>query len=815
MPPLGGWGFALMIRNYINIAWRNVKKHRVFSTINIAGLTIGLTAFWIIALYIADELNYDRHNVNANRIFRVVHSATWAGGSFNLVPTGVPFGPTLKADYPEVQEATRFDPEGGGLLTVGDKKIKADDILFTDNAVFNMFSYHFLYGDAKTALTVPQSIVLTKTLAEKLFGNAQAALNKQVYFDKNFANTVTAVIDDVPASSHFTFSALRSFPANYNDGWQNFYVYTYIMLKQGADYKKLQAQLPNFFNKYLKKQMGEGIKYTMSLQPLTSIHLHSNLDYEMSPNSDIKYVYIFSVVALLVLVIALINYINLSTARSSIRIKEIGVRKVVGSGKKQLIFMFLCESLLLTVLAALIAGAFTYILLPYFNQVTGKHLSMWQFGMFTTMASLVVFTLLTGLLSGIYPAFLLSNFNAIPALKGELGKQGSNIFLRKALVTFQFAVTVILIAGSVIIYQQMQYASSKDLGFNKNQVLSFHLPQKMRQQIPAIKQELLKSSLIQSVAAASNPIGTNNIGSNGFKFEEESGKPGVAGKIAETSTMVQAFRVDADYINTLQIKMANGRNFSAGIPSDQYGSILVNETLVQKLGWKDAIGKKMTYTFPGSNGPKTVAVVGVVKDFNIYSLQHKIEPLVLRMPPDTDDEDNLYVRLSGKNVAAALQYLTGVYKKFDSDSELEYSFIDENFAKQYQAEQKQGSIIFTFTILAIFISCLGLLGLVTFAAAQRTKEIGIRKVLGATVSNIVMLLSKDFVKLIAIAIVIAIPVAWYAMNTWLQNFAYRINIGWGVFVLAGSLAVVIALITVSYQAIKSATANPAKAIKTE
>lgn len=805
-----------MIRNYINIAWRNVKKHRVFSTINIAGLTIGLTAFWIIALYITDELSYDRYNTNANRIFRVVHSATWAGGSFNLVPTGVPFAPTLKADYPEVQEATRFDPEGGGTITVGDKNIKADDIMFTDNAVFNIFSYHFLYGDAKTALATPQTIVLTKTLAEKLFGSAEAALNKQVYFDKNFPNTVTGVIDDVPANSHFTFSALRSFPANFTDGFQNFYVYTYIMLKEGADYKKLEAQLPNFYNKYLKKDMGDGVKYTMALQPLTSIHLHSSLDYEMGPNSDIKYIYIFSVVALLVLVIALINYVNLSTARSSIRIKEIGVRKVVGSGKKQLVLMFLCESVLLTMLAAVIAGAFTYLLLPYFNQVTGKHLNMWQFGFATTMVALVVFTLLTGLLSGIYPSLLLSGFNTIPALKGEIGKQGSSILLRKALVTFQFAVTVILIAGSVIIYQQMQYASKKDLGFNKNQVLSFHIAnEKVRFQIPALKEQLLKSSLIQSVAGASNPIGTNSIGSNGFNFEQESNKPGVQGAISTASTMVQDFKIDEDYLNTLQIKLLQGRNFSNKITTDNGSAILVNETLVKQLGWKTAIGKKMQYKFGGMSAPKETTVVGVVKDFNIYSLQHKIEPLVLQMPPVPQEQDNLYVRLSGQNIPAALQYIKNTYKKFDADATIEYSFLDENFAKQYQAEQKQGSIIFTFTILAICISCLGLLGLVIFAAAQRTKEIGIRKVLGATVGNIVLLLSKDFVKLIAIAIVIAVPIAWYAMNAWLQNFAYRISISWGVFLLAGSMAIIIALITVSYQAIKSATASPVRAIKTE
>jgi len=804
-----------MLKNYINIAWRNIKKHRIFSIINIAGLTIGLSAFWMIALYISDELSYDRYNENADRIFRVVHDATWDGGSFNLAITGVPFGPALKADYPEVKESVRFDAEGGGLLTVGEKKIKADNILFTDNAVFNIFTYHFLAGSAGTALTEPQSIVLTKTLAEKLFGSAEAALNKPVYFDKIFTNRVTGVIDDVPANSHFTFAALRSFPANYTDGWSNFYVYTYIMLNKGADYKKLEARLPQFYAKHFKKELGNE-NYHMHLQPLTSIHLHSDLQYEMGSNGSIKYVYIFSIIALLVLIIAVINYVNLSTASSSVRVKEIGVRKVVGSGKKQLISMFLTESVLLTLVASLFAVAITDVLLPYFNLLTGKSLSMWQFGVTTTISILVTFSLLTGVLSGLYPAFFLSNFRTIPALKGQMGNQGTNIMFRKALVTFQFVITIVLIAGSGIIYQQIQYALNKDLGFNKSQVLAFHISSKaVRSQLPALKQQLMQSSLIQSVGGASNPIGNNDIGSNGFNFEIESGAQGIQGKIADQATMVQNFNINEDFIPALQVKLIAGRNFSPSMPTDTASAILVNESLVKKLGWKRAVGKKMQYHTFGSKEPKEAIVVGVVKDFNIYSIQHKIEPLVLSMPPAAKDIDNLYVRINGKNVPAALQYLKDTYKTFDADATIDYTFLDATFARQYQTEQKQGSIIFIFTMLAISIACLGLLGLVTFAASQRTKEIGIRKVLGATVTSIVVLLSKDFLKLICLAVIIAIPVAWYAMSMWLQNFAYRITIGWGVFAVAGSLAIVIALITVSYQAIRSATANPVKAIKAE
>ncbi|HWB28753.1 MAG TPA: ABC transporter permease [Chitinophagaceae bacterium] len=804
-----------MIKNYITVAWKNIKKHRVFSLVNITGLTIGLAAFWIIALYIFNELSYDRYNKNADRIFRVVHYANWEGGSFKLAPTGVPFGPALKADYPEVEEAVRFDPEGGGDITVGDKKIKAEDILFTDNSVFKIFSYHFLYGDPAIALTSPQSIVLTKTLATKLFGKPGDALNKNVYFDKTFPNKVTGVIDDVPANSHFTFSALRSFNANYTDGWGNFYVYTYIMLKKGADSKKLQAQLPKFYKTHLEASLGKNVDYHLELQPLTSIHLHSNYDYEMSANGDIKYIYIFSVVAFLVLIIAVINYVNLSTARSSVRVKEIGVRKVVGSGKKQLVTMFLTESVVLTFIAALLAAAITNIALPYFNRLSGKTLSMWQFGVANTITALTAFVLITGILSGIYPAFFLSAFKTIPALKGETGKHGGSILFRKVLVTFQFVIAIALIAGTGVIYRQMQYALNKNLGFNKDEVLSFHIANHaVRNQIPALKQELLRSPLIQAVAAASNPIGNNDIGSNGFYFEKETNNPAEKGAISTSALVAEDFMVDEDYLPALQIKVLQGRNFSPAMPTDTLNSVLVNETAVKELGWKNAIGKKVEFKI-GNGETAHATVIGVVRDFNIYSLQHKIQALVLRMPPVAKEEDNLYVRLSGKDIPAAIKFLQQTYKKFDADNSVEYSFLNENFNRQYQAEQRQGNIIFTFTLLAVIISCLGLLGLVTFAASQRIKEIGIRKVLGATVINIVLMLSHDFVKLVLIAVVIAVPLAWYAGYKWLEGFAYRVKMGWEIFAFAGCIALFIALLTVSFQAIKAAIANPVKSLRTE
>ncbi len=797
-----------MIKNYFKIAYRNLQKNKVFSLINLFGLTIGLAAFWLIALYVMDELSFDRYHVNADRIYRVVHHAKWDTGSFDLTGTSAPFAAALKNDYPEIEQTVRFDNEGGGTINFNNKHLQTDAICFTDPSVFTVFSYHFLYGDAKTALVKPQSIVLTKTLAIKVFGDASLALNKTISFDNNYPNLVTGVIDDVPANSHFTFSALRSFPKNYTESWQSFHLYTYILLKKGADIKTLEAKLPQFFNKYLKATMNN-INYRMELQPLTSIHLHSNLSYEMSANSSMTYIYTFTIVAILILLIAAINYMNLSTARSSVRIKEIGVRKVTGSSKTQLVWMFLSESVLLTFIATVAAVLLISFILPWFKQLTGKELNIWQFGVANTMLLLIVFSLCTGILSGIYPALFLSGFRVIPALKGQLGSQTGNLIFRKSLVTFQFVITIAMIAGSVVIYQQLQYVSKKDLGFNKDQVLTFHIQSKeVRNQIPALKQQLLQNPLIESVCSASNPIGNNDIGKTDYMIEAN-------GKMETKPRIGDTFMVDEDFVPTLQIKLLQGRNFLQELPTDKTQSVIVNETLVKEAGLKNPIGKKIQFNADEKGNPIFHQIVGVIKDFHIFSLQHQIGPLILQLPPVPSEKDNLYVRINKSNVKEALQYLERIYRKFDYEHPVDYHFLDQNFAKQYQAEQKQGFILLTFTILTIIIACLGLFGLTTFAAQQRTKEIGIRKVLGASVAQITALLSKDFVKLVLLALLIASPIAYFAMQKWLEDFAYRINIHWWIFALSGLLAIVIALITVSFQAVKAALANPVKSLRSE
>ena len=796
----------VMIKSYFRVAWRNLRKNKVYSAINIIGLAIGLSVFWLMALYIADELSYDRQSINSSRIYRVVHSGEWTGGNFHLAETPAFFGPTLKNEFPEIEASARIDAEGGGTLIYGDKKIKRDDILIVDNSLLSIFRFPFLYGDATNALEAPNSIVLTRSLAEKLFSKAEDALNKTIVFQNGGPCLVTGVMEDQSPNSHLNFSALLAMAPTTGNSL-NSYLYTYVLLRKDANVKNLEARLPGFYDRHLKEAMGKAAQYRMDLQPLTSIHLHSNLDYEISRNSDIRYIYLFGAIAILILLIAIINYINLATARSSLRTKEIGVRKVIGSGRKELATLFLMESILFTWLAALIAVLLTTLLTPAFNTLSGKDLMLWQFGVVPTTLILITFTFIVGLLGGAYPAAFLSGFRTIPSLKGQQGDMSSTVLFRKSLVTFQFVVTIFLIAGSSILYLQLRYMQNRNLGFNKDQVLTFHISNReVREHIEELKTQLLQDPSVEAAGAAGNPIGNNDIGSVPANFERN-------GAIDPKPTKVLFFYADADYLSTLQIQLAAGRNFEATQPTDKLGSVLVNETLVHELGWTDAIGKRVQFTNNGTPGLATV--IGVVKDFNIYSLQHRLEPLVLQMPPVRKEEDNLCVRLNRNRIAQGLKYIEAVYKKWDPTSSFEYHFLDENFSAQYAAEKKQGQLLLTFTVLAIFIACMGLFGLVTFSVGQRTKEIGVRKVLGASVTGIVLLVSKELIKPVIIAIGISIPLTWYAMHRWLESFAYRMQINIWIFLAAGLIAALIAMITVGWRAARAAKANPIKSLRTE
>ncbi|QJW91477.1 FtsX-like permease family protein [Spirosoma taeanense] len=795
-----------MFRNHLKIAIRNLWKNRLFSTLNIVGMGVGMAAAGLMSLYVAHELSYDRFHTNAGRVVRVAQHAAWAGGNFNMALTSAPFAGALKTDYPEIEKVVRIQPEGGGVVTYKDKQIEVSDIFFADNTVFDVFTFPFLYGHPATALTRPQSIVLTESLAEKLFGDAAKALGQPVEFSNHFVNTVTGVIADVPANSHVQFSALRSLPDNYTNGWQNADLYTYALLTRGSDAKALEAKLSGFYQKYLKNEMGE-LTYQMELQPLTSIHLHSHLDYELSANGNVQTVTVFAIIAALILFIAGINYVNLFTARSIARTREVGVRKAIGSRRGQLIGQFMTESILMALLAcaagALLANAF----LPWFNELADRSLVLTQYGQLTTLVITVSFAVLLGVGSGLYPALLLSGFRPVTALKGQLGNRFGKVQFRQSLVVFQFVAAVVLIACSALIYRQMNYVLHKNLGFNKEQVLTFHLEnEEARKQVQALKDELKKSPFVEQVSAATNPIGNNDLGSRGMFFEQN----GVMPTYTQT---VQKFAVDPDYLNTLEIKLSKGRNFSESFPGDATASVLVNEALVKKMGWREPIGKRVAYSV-GKDQTAEARVIGVVKDFHTYSLQHTIEPLVLQMPAPLD-KDNLYVRIRASKMTEALAAIRQVYRRFDPSASLNFHFLDQNFSQQYKAEQKQGQVLLSFTILAVLIACLGLFGLAAFAAEARTKEIGVRKVLGASVGSVVTLLSKDFLKLVGVAIGLALPLAWYFSGQWLQSFAYHVEMEWWLFVGAGGLAAAIALLTVSVQSLKAALMNPVKSLRAE
>ncbi|WP_018629403.1 ABC transporter permease [Niabella aurantiaca] len=792
-----------MFKNYFRTAWRQLNRNRLFALVNIFGLALGLTAFWLIALFIADELSFDRYHEKADRIYRVVSHGRWQGGGFDITGTSGPLAQAMKDNFPEIEQTVRINAEGGGVIRYKDKKLKEDTILFTDKSFFHIFSHRFLAGDPSGALARPRSIVLTKTVAEKLFTNWENAVGKTIFFENNFPNLVTGVIEDVPRNSHFTFSGLRSFDDNYTTDPGNFMLYTYLLLKPGASSKNLISKLPAFSAKMFPDTTGK-VKYNLELQPVTSIHLHSDLSYELGENRSVKFIYIVGAIAILILIIALINYVNITTARSSVRLKEVAIRKIVGSSKRHLIGLFLIESVVTALLASCISILLAIALMPWFNALNGKQLELFHFGTGYTILALSGVSLLLGSIGGLYPALLLSAFRVIPSLRNQMvGKNGQALF-RKGLVVFQFAVTVTLIAVSMLVYKQLKYVLHKDLGLNKNQVLTFHIDRlDTRRKIGRLEESLRQNPDIKGVAVAGNPIGNNDIGMLDYS-------PEINGVVDPRATNLgYGLQVDASFIPTLEIGLLNGRNFVEGSATDSQ-SVLVNETLVKKAGWKSPVGMQIQV-----GGPGLKTVIGVVRDFHIYSLQHKIEPMVLLLPGKNEDKDNVYVRIGTDHMKATIAFIESTFKQMDADALFSYHFLDDNFARQYVKEERQGNVLLGFTILAIVIACLGLFALITFTAGQQVKELGIRKVLGASVASLVRLVSFYLLKWICLSLLIAFPVSYIVMNKWLDDFAYRTSVSWWLFVLAGLIALVIAFATISVQAVRAATANPVKALRSE
>ena len=801
-----------MLTNYLKIAWRNLTKHKAFSAINIIGVAVGLACFLLITLYITDELAYDRYNERADRVYRVTRTFLSSDGvpSLYLAQAAPPFGPLIKQAFPEAEEVVRT-LDTGGLLRYGEHQFDEQDMYFAEANLFKVLSFDLISGNPANALTNPASILFSRPMAEKYFGQ-ENPIGKTVRFENQFDLTVTGVYEPLPAQAHFHPSFLVSF-SSLNDprvygaeglrtNWGNNSFNTYLLLAEGTDPQRLEKAFPAFQDKHVPPQEGRmpSTWSVLNLQKLTDIHLYSHTDSELDPTGEICYIYLFSAIGLFILLIACINYMNLATARSAGRAKEVGMRKVVGAARGQLIGQFLSESLLLVMLALGIALLLVVLCLPALNNFTQKQLSFQAILDPVFLTILIAITLLTGLVAGSYPAFFLTSFRPLGVLKGQIASAMRTGKLRQVLVVAQFAIAIALIISTMVVYNQMKYIQDYKLGYDKDQVLLLGDAGDSTTNYEAFKQQLIQTGAVRDMGRSSRiPSGRLLDSNNGRTMSGDS--------MAPISINLRALRVDYDFIPTYQIGMAAGRNFSRDYATDT-SMIVLNETAARLLGWTpdQAIGKPFQY------GPANGQVIGVTKDYHFESLHQEVSAIAMVLTPR--NLNWISVPLQG-NAPAAVQRVEAVWKRFFPGRPFEYQFLDERFGRLYAREGTQQSLFSIFGGVAILISCLGLFGLSMFMAEQRTKEIGIRKVLGASEASLVALFSKDFMKLVVVALVIASPIAWYAMHTWLTGFAYRTDVHWWVFLLAGSLTVFIALLTVSFQSVKAALMNPVKSLRSE
>jgi putative ABC transport system permease protein len=806
-----------MYKNYLKVALRNFWKNKAFSAINIIGLASGLAVCLLIVLYVVDELSYDKYNKNADRIYRLDADIYFNNTSAIFAVAPDPLAPTLKRDFPEIEEAVRINNQTDILVKKDNQNVQDHNAAFADSTFFKVFTIPMIHGNPETALKEPNSIVIDETTAKKYF-NSTDVLGKTLVVDNTNYCKITGVIKDIPKQSHFHFHFIRPKTKNVNDSWLSNNTFNYVMVRPGVTQEKLQKDVDATINNYLGKELesalhaslkdlgNKGNHFIYHATPLTDIHLHSNKSYEIEANGDITYVYIFSVIAIFILLIACVNFMNLSTARSANRAKEVGIRKVAGSLRTHLITQFLTESVLLSFFSLLLAILIAALLLPLFNQLAVKDMSvtkLFSTWLFPVMIGLVF---VVGFLAGSYPAFYLSSFQPIDVLKGKIAKGFKSSWLRSGLVVFQFTISIMLIIGTIVIYNQLDYIRSRKIGYNRDQVFVLHNAWYLDKQIHTFRNELLNIPGITNATISGDlPTGTSFDNEGWFRD---------ATMNATKAVVLTNFYVDENYIPTMGMQMAQGRNFSKDFPSDSLGVIL-NEAAVKILGFKDPFKETLyrpNFSSGGVNGSLGYHVVGVVKDFNFSSMHSNVGPLIIQ---ESENWGAIAVRINSKNISSVINSIQTKWKSMTSGQPFNYTFMDADFNKIYTAEQQTGKLFITFAVFAIFIGCLGLFGLVTYAAEQRTKEIGVRKVLGASVGGIVAMLSKDFAKLVLIASVIAFPVAWWAMHKWLQSFAYRINISWWIFIVAGAAAILIALITVSLQAIKAAIANPVKSLRTE
>jgi len=809
-----------MFANYFKTAIRNILKQKGYSLINITGLAVGVMAFIMIMLYVRDELSYDRYNSKADRIYRVATRGIISGAEFHMAVSPAPVGAAFVNEIPGVLASTRVRNFGFPVIRYNNK-VFSEELWFTaDSSFFDVFDVEFIQGDSRTALTQPNTVVLTRSTAERYFGK-EDPMGKTMNSDKRRDYIVTGVIEDPPHNTHLHYdflASLLSFPDAANDPiWVSNNFYTYILLDQTNNPEQVQDEFPGMVTKYAGPQIEQflgvsweklseqGAQYGFHLQPLVDIHLTSNLEYEVEPNGNITYIRIFSIIALFILIIACINFMNLATARSAKRAREVGVRKTLGSNRSQLIQQFLTEAILLTFFAFLVALLLVQLLLPMYNNLVRLHLNLNLFTDPIMIPGLILLILVVGLVSGSYPAFYLASFNPVKVLKGSAqASSRSNSWLRSGLVIFQFIISITLFTGTMVVFNQLNFIQNKELGYTKDNVVIVEKTDDIGQQIQAFMNDLRQDQRILSVSNATSLIG-HNTGNNVHQ---------IAGEPAENAIMLSTFQTDDDYVDTYGIKMANGRFFSPDRPSDTLSAV-INQAAADHMQIGDPIGRYLM-TPGGPNGQQVnVEIIGIVDNFHFESLHTQIRPMVMYHFDPQGFGRYTAVKITENDIPETLAYIEEIWKKYAVDQPFEYTFLDDDFDQLYVAEERTKNIATIFSLLAILIACLGLFGLASFIAEQRTKEIGIRKVLGASVSKIYTLLSTDILKLILIATVLSWPITFMTMRRWLENFAYRIEFSHLTFLVAGLLAFIIALTTVTTQAIKAATSNPVNALKYE
>jgi len=787
---------VLMFRNYLKIALRNLIRHKGFSFLNIAGLAIGMVCTILILFWVQHELSYDRYHKNGNNIYRILQHIQYAEVVTWAINQG-PLGPALKEEIPEIEEQARF--------CFTQWRMKYDDQTFvelggyTDSSLFKMFTIPFVQGDPDTALADPRSMVMTEEVAQKIFGD-EDPIGKIIHVGKDYDFKVTGILQNIPDNSHFRFKFLANMDfakevGRTVDYWKNSHFTTYVQLADNVSMEEANKKIYNFLD--AKPTLEDWEK--LSLQPLFEIHLGSGIGYDSFGTGNTKYIVIFLVSALFILLIACINFMNLSTARSLLRSKEVGLRKVVGAFRGQLIRQFLGESLFQSLIAMILAVGLGILLLPAFNQLARKSFSAHLFLSLDVILGLVAILVFTGFIAGVYPAFILSGFRPVSVLKGTGRAVGGKSFFRKALVVFQFSVAVILMVGSLVIYSQIRFMRNKDLGYDKENVVTLALNTIVQQNYEAMRNEFIEYASILDVSRVSG------LPTSGYEFSNS--RWNWEGKDPDKDILFRANFADYNYLETLKVPIVMGRNFSQDYGADAVG-IIINETSRRAMGFENPIGKRVTL-----GEDNVYNIIGVVKDFHYVSLRTEIEPMILLLAPEQCSQ--IVIRIQSENTPETLKFMGGVWQKYAGDFEFDYRFLDERLDTLYRGEQRVGRIINVFTILSVLISCLGLFGLASFMALRRTKEIGIRKVLGASLSGVVVLLTKEFSKWVIIANLIAWPVSYFALNRWLQEFPYRTDIKLWIFVGAGMLTFMIAILTVSYQSLKAALSNPADSLRYE